>query len=415
MSSNKRTEIKPNSKLGKIIFNYVEPDEYAQDLPNGRCEYIYGDPLAEPLAAALVLEAEMRLVSADGRRSVPADGFFLGPLETAIREDELLEAVAFRRALPGERRTDGLGIDVGIAVHVAADPRSEMHDVRNLDVLAFLAINTVDGRAYVLVKRGHRAIQDVGYEEQHVLQFVRDRHAFGGVFRGLPAGRREQSNVLQRGVGLLRRHGRVEHVDQVFDDVLFLAQDRAAGCLRRVCRKHGLDRQRVEQRLQAFRVEAGRLEFHERVFESARLVDGDVAQVFSPPADAMHFLGGVHHLEIGRETAHELRGGAGFQVPDQRHEFFAGFLVTFAPPDRTEPRIFDHLEQRFAVLLSYEFADHRAERANVVAQGLVLLLEGDVLATQGFMSRGIHCVCKGTPGRRPAPPSVGANSRYFAE
>lgn len=47
MSSNKRTEIKPNSKLGKIIFNYQAPDEYAQDLPNGRCEYVYGDPLAE--------------------------------------------------------------------------------------------------------------------------------------------------------------------------------------------------------------------------------------------------------------------------------------------------------------------------------------------------------------------------------
>ena len=29
MSSSKRREIKPNSKLGKIIFNSKEPDEYS--------------------------------------------------------------------------------------------------------------------------------------------------------------------------------------------------------------------------------------------------------------------------------------------------------------------------------------------------------------------------------------------------
>ena len=47
MSSNKRETIKPTSKLGKIIFNYQPADEYSQDLPNGRCEYIYGDPLED--------------------------------------------------------------------------------------------------------------------------------------------------------------------------------------------------------------------------------------------------------------------------------------------------------------------------------------------------------------------------------
>ena len=45
MSSNKRETIKPNSKLGKIIFNYQPRDQHSQDLPNGTCEYIYGDPL----------------------------------------------------------------------------------------------------------------------------------------------------------------------------------------------------------------------------------------------------------------------------------------------------------------------------------------------------------------------------------
>ena len=47
MSSSKREVIKPNSKLGKIIYNYVEPDAYSTQLPGGGCEYIYGDPLEE--------------------------------------------------------------------------------------------------------------------------------------------------------------------------------------------------------------------------------------------------------------------------------------------------------------------------------------------------------------------------------
>ena len=47
MSSDKRETIKPTSKLGKIIFNDQPRDEYSQDLPNGKCEYIYGDPLED--------------------------------------------------------------------------------------------------------------------------------------------------------------------------------------------------------------------------------------------------------------------------------------------------------------------------------------------------------------------------------
>lgn len=47
MSSDKRETIKPTSKLGRIIFNDQPRDEYSQDLPNGACEYIYGDPLED--------------------------------------------------------------------------------------------------------------------------------------------------------------------------------------------------------------------------------------------------------------------------------------------------------------------------------------------------------------------------------
>ena len=47
MSSNKRAEIKPNSKLGKIIFNDQPWGPDSRSTPTA-CEYVYGDPLADP-------------------------------------------------------------------------------------------------------------------------------------------------------------------------------------------------------------------------------------------------------------------------------------------------------------------------------------------------------------------------------
>ncbi len=63
----------------------------------------HGDPLGEPPAAALALDAEMRIVGPHGRRTVPASQFFLGALETVIAADEMLEAVAVERTRGDER------------------------------------------------------------------------------------------------------------------------------------------------------------------------------------------------------------------------------------------------------------------------------------------------------------------------
>jgi hypothetical protein len=43
MSSTKFKVIRPNSKLGKIICNARETDEYSNTSGDG-CEYVYGDP-----------------------------------------------------------------------------------------------------------------------------------------------------------------------------------------------------------------------------------------------------------------------------------------------------------------------------------------------------------------------------------
>ena len=50
----------------------------------------HADPAAELPAAMLALEAEFRVAGPGARRTVPAADFFLGPLSTALHDDELL-------------------------------------------------------------------------------------------------------------------------------------------------------------------------------------------------------------------------------------------------------------------------------------------------------------------------------------
>ena len=58
------------------------------------------DPAAEMPACALALEATMVVESAEGRRSIPADQYFLGLYETARRADELLVEVRIPCPMP---------------------------------------------------------------------------------------------------------------------------------------------------------------------------------------------------------------------------------------------------------------------------------------------------------------------------
>ena len=65
---------------------------------------------------------------------------------------------------------------------------------------------------------------------------------------------------------------------------------------------------------------------------------------------------------------------------EERREFLAGLFVVFAAPDRAPAGVLHEFEQFFAALLTDKLANHRAKRAHVVAQRLVLVLEHDVLA-----------------------------------
>ncbi len=64
----------------------------------------HADPAAELPAVAVLTGAVVEVLSSRGRREVDAADFFLGPLETVLEPDELVEAVRFGR-LPDDTRT----------------------------------------------------------------------------------------------------------------------------------------------------------------------------------------------------------------------------------------------------------------------------------------------------------------------
>lgn len=55
----------------------------------------HADPSADFPAVAVALDAEMDVASADHRRSIPVDQWFLGPLTTSLGPGELLTAIRF--------------------------------------------------------------------------------------------------------------------------------------------------------------------------------------------------------------------------------------------------------------------------------------------------------------------------------
>lgn len=58
---------------------------------------VHADPAAEMPAVLVLLDGTVELRSVDGSRDVPAGAFFVGPMESAARPDELAVAVTFRR------------------------------------------------------------------------------------------------------------------------------------------------------------------------------------------------------------------------------------------------------------------------------------------------------------------------------
>lgn len=66
---------------------------------------VHGDGAADLAAAVLALDATLEVTSADGSSSRPADGFFLGPMLTALPQGAVLTAVSFPEPPDGARQT----------------------------------------------------------------------------------------------------------------------------------------------------------------------------------------------------------------------------------------------------------------------------------------------------------------------
>ncbi len=62
---------------------------------------VHADPAAEMPAVLMLLDGTVSLVASSGTRDVPAADFFVGPMESAARADEIAVTASFRRPRPG--------------------------------------------------------------------------------------------------------------------------------------------------------------------------------------------------------------------------------------------------------------------------------------------------------------------------
>jgi aerobic carbon-monoxide dehydrogenase medium subunit len=94
----------------------------------------FAEPHADPGTLLLVLGAKLILAKASGRREIPIEGFFVGPYETVLEDDELLTEIRVP-LLPAHSAAAYLKFgylerpSVGVAVSLSLDGAS-VRDVR---------------------------------------------------------------------------------------------------------------------------------------------------------------------------------------------------------------------------------------------------------------------------------------------
>jgi carbon-monoxide dehydrogenase medium subunit len=116
----------------------------------------HADPAADWPAVFLALGGEAHMVGPKGRRSVAADAFFVGMLQSALAEDEILIELELRvetkraGAAYAKLRQPASGFAiVGAAAHVVADRKGRIDDVR----IGVTGVNVTPFRAVSVEKR----------------------------------------------------------------------------------------------------------------------------------------------------------------------------------------------------------------------------------------------------------------------
>src|ERR1700693_5378551 len=111
-----------------------------------------------------------------------------GALRQALRDVLALLEIAGddHLLLARQRLADALGVHVGIAVHVATRPGSEVQDGRHPCRAGVRAVELLQRLGDFLVERRHHAVQDLYQVEQDLLAFIRYREPFARQLLGLP-------------------------------------------------------------------------------------------------------------------------------------------------------------------------------------------------------------------------------------
>ena len=267
------------------------------------------------------------------------------------------------RALRGERRLDGVGAHVGIAIHVAAHPGAEAQHVGQFDALA-------PGRL-------HRIAEDLVERRQHpeqhaqvvanVVDLVGHRGPPRRRLGGLPGGGQRLADARLVAQPLLGRAGAVDVRHQPVHDHLLLGQQRTPDGLGRVGGEHRLHPRPGQQRLQLVQGHAIGVQRRQHRFQSARLGAVVAALVLAPAADAVHPLGQVDGPEPGRERPHQ-RVGVGRRHLCQFRGQRVRRLVVLAPRDRGPAHRLHLVQQRRRHLFGEHLAHHCTQAAHVVAQ-----------------------------------------------
>lgn len=89
----------------------------------------WGSPAADSAPALLALDASVKVIGPEGEKKLPLDGFFLGPLKTALRQNELITHVVIPTA----------------SLHKAGESKKFMKRKANTLAISSAAVSVVNG------------------------------------------------------------------------------------------------------------------------------------------------------------------------------------------------------------------------------------------------------------------------------
>jgi hypothetical protein len=95
----------------------------------------------------------------------------------------------------------------------------------------------------------------------------------------------------------------------------------------------------------------------------------------------MDFFGGINHLKVGRKCPYYLHCHWRIKVAYKVRQAFTRPFIILTVADGALASTFYQLEQLVAPLIPKQVSNQRAERSNIIAKWLILLLEGDVLSS----------------------------------